>query len=594
MVHRPERRAHARIDPKHPKKEVGGIRYVPTGIPGFDEITGGGLPAGRITVVLGGAGGGKTIFGVQALVAGARDFGEPGVFVSFEESAQQVFENTASFAWGIDRLRGKGIDVVDARLPQSVIQGGEFDLLGLLAILGQKVKAIGAKRIVLDGLDVLLANLGDPLLVRREVFRLREWLQDGHLTAIITAKADAADVRLSPEYDFLQFMADCVVKVQHRVANGTALRFIRVAKCRGGPHSANEFPFTIGPAGIEVGAGAATEMVHPASKVRVSTGVDRLDAMLGGGYYRGSSTLITGSPGTAKTTLSAAFAEAASRRKDRTLFVSFDEAPAQIVRNMDSVGIRLGAHVQSGVLRMHSLRSQAASPEAHAAKIRQLLREHRAVNLVVDPISALGPAGDDNVAQRAAIEVLDLAKTQGITSIYTSLLGNKAVDAEETIIGISTIADTWMHVTYVNQGGERNRALTVIKSRGTNQSNQIRELVLSQNGNTLADVYSAGGEVLMGTLRWERENHERRKRDVAARDADLRRKEAELTVAESKARAQAALGAQAVDEAILERVNTERREVTTVTATEGVELLRRRGADDVRTSPRRMARKPLR
>jgi circadian clock protein KaiC len=243
---------------------------------------------------------------------------------------------------------------------------------------------------------------------------------------------------------------------------------------------------------------------------------------------------------------------------------------------------------------MHSLRSQAASPEAHAAKIRQLLREHRSVNLVVDPLSALGPAGDENVAQRAAIEVLDLAKTQGITSIYTALLGNKAVDAEETLIGISTIADTWMHVTYVNQGGERNRALTVIKSRGTNQSNQMRELVLSKNGVTLADVYSAGGEVLMGTLRWERENHERRRRDVAARDADLRRKEAELTVAESKARTQAALGAEAVDEAILERVNTERAEMTTVTATEGVELLRRRGADRVRTSLGRTAGKRLR
>jgi circadian clock protein KaiC len=580
--HRPERIAHARIDSKRPQKGVGGIRYVPTGIAGFDEITGGGLPAGRITVVLGGAGGGKTIFGVQALIAGARDHGEPGIFVSFEESSSQVFENTASFTWGTDRLREKGIDVFDARLPQSVVQGGEFDLLGLLAVLGQKVKAIRAKRIVLDGIDVLLGNLGDIALVRREVFRLREWLEESGLTAIITAKAEAADVRVTPEYDFLQFMADCVVNVQHRVASGTALRFIRVSKCRGGPHSANEFPFTIGPAGIEIGAGSATEMVHPASTIRVSSGIDRLDAMLGGGYYRGSSTLITGSPGTAKTTIAAAFAEGASRRKERTLFVSFDEAPAQIIRNMDSVGISLAAHIQSGVLLMHSLRSQAASPEAHAAKIRQLLREHRAVNLVVDPLSALGPSGDESMAQRAAIEVLDFAKTQGITSIYTALLGNKAADTEETLIGISTIADTWMHVTYVNQGGERNRALTVIKSRGTNQSNQIRELVLSASGVTLADVYSAGGEVLMGTLRWERENQERRKRDVAGRDSDLRRKEAELTVAESKARAVAALGAQAVNEAILERVNAEREELTTATATEGVELLRRRGADRAR------------
>lgn len=572
-------------------KKQRGIEYVPTGIVGFDEITGGGLPAGRITVVLGGAGGGKTIFGAQTLAAGARHFGEPGVFVAFEESAEQILENTARFSWAIHRLRGKGIDVVDAHLPQSVVQGGEFDLLGLLAVLGQKVKAIGAKRIVLDGLDVLLAHLENPTLARREVFRLREWLDESRLTAIITAKASAADVGLSPEYDFLQFMADCVVKIQHRVAGGTALRFLRVAKCRGGPHSANEFPFTIGDAGIEVGAGAATAMEHPASNVRVSSGIDRLDAMLGGGgYYRGSSTLITGSPGTAKTTLGAAFAEAASRRKERTLLVSFDEAPAQIVRNMDSVGVRLGPHVHSGVLRMQSLRSRAASPEAHAAHVRQLLREHRARNLVVDPISALGLPGEDNAAQRAAIEILDLAKSQSITSVYTSLLGNKAALTEETPIGISTIADTWMHLSYVNQGGERNRALTIIKSRGTGHSNQVRELVLSDEGVTLADVYAAGGEVLMGTLRWERETQERRKRDQAVREADLRKKEVELSLAESRARAQAALSAQAVQEAALARVSAERAEASGRAAIDDAELLHRRGDDGLR-GPRRGKRR---
>jgi circadian clock protein KaiC len=567
-----------------------GIEYVPTGIIGFDEITGGGLPAGRITVVLGGAGGGKTIFGVQTLAAGAREFGEPGVFVAFEESADQVFENTARFTWAIGRLRGKSIDVLDAHLSQSVVQGGEFDLLGLLAVLGQKVKAIRAKRIVLDGLDVLLAHLENPMLARREVFRLREWLAESRLTAIITAKADAADVRLSREYEFLQFMADCVVKIQHRVVGGTALRFLRVAKCRGGPHSANEFPFTIGDAGIEVGAGAATEMAHPASTARVSSGVERLDAMLGGGYYRGSSTLITGAPGTAKTTLAAAFSETASRRKERALFVSFDEAPAQIVRNMESVGVRLGPHVQSGVLRMHSLRSRAASPEAHAAHIRQLLREHRARHLVVDPLSALGPAGEDNAAQRAAIEILDIAKSQSITAVCTSLLGNKAALSEETPIGVSTIADTWMHVSYVNQGGERNRALTIVKSRGTQHSNQVRELVLSKSGVTLADVYSAGGEVLMGTLRWERENQERRKREQAVREADLRKKEAELTLAETRARAQAALSAQAVQEAALERVSAEREEASGQTVVDDAELLRRRGADGLNGKSRAKAR----
>jgi circadian clock protein KaiC len=554
-------------------------KHVPTGIRGFDEITGGGLPAGRVTLVLGNAGGGKTIFATQALAAGAREFGEPGVFVAFEESASQVLENTASFTWAIDRLRGKTIDVLDAHLPQSVVQGGEFDLLGLLAVLGRKVKALRAKRIVLDGLDVLLAHLGDPLLARREVFRLREWLEESRLTAIITAKASAADVRPSPDYDFLQFMADCVVKLQHRVVGGTALRFIQVAKCRGGPHSANEIPFVIDQAGIEVGAGAALEMVHPAPAARVTSGIPRLDAMLRGGYYRGSSTLITGSPGTAKTTLAAAFAEAACRRRERTLFVSFDEAPAQILRNMESVGTRLAPHVESRALRMYSLRSRTVSPEAHVARIRQLLREHRARNIVVDPISALGPVAEENVAQRAAVELLDLAKSLGITGVYTSLLGNKAALSEETPIGISTIADTWMHVSYANQGGERNRALTIIKSRGTGHSNQVRELVLGDAGVSLADVYSAGGEVLMGTLRWEREVEERRQRDTAVREADRRKKEAELSLAETRARAQAALSAQAVQEAAVERATAEREEAARETARDDAELLRRRGAD---------------
>jgi circadian clock protein KaiC len=566
-----------------------GIVRLPTGITGFDEITRGGLPAGRITVVLGGPGSGKTIFGVQILALGAHKFGDSGILVAFEEGPEQVIENTACFDWRLDRLDGKSLNVIDARLPESVIQGGEFDLLGLLAVLGQRAKVMGAKRIVLDGLDVLLANLSDPAVKRREVFRLREWLQSNGMTAIVTAKVDKQDGGLSPEYAFLQFMADCVVTMHHRVVSGTALRFIRVPKCRGGGHSANEFPFTIGESGIEVGGGASTEMVHAAPTARVSSGIDRLDAMLGGGYYRGSSTLITGAPGTAKTTLAAAFADAACRRREPTMFVSFDESPAQIVRNVGSVGIRLDPHVRSGLLSMHSLRSRSASPEAHTAHIRNLLRLHRAKNLVVDPLSAFSFGIDAAVAQRAAVEVLDLAKSLGITSVYTSLLGNKAALSEETPIGVSTIADTWMHLTYVNQGGERNRALTVIKSRGTSHSNQIRELVLSGTGTTLADVYSAGGEVLMGTLRWEREETERRTREASKHEAALREKEAESAVAETRARAQAALSAQAVGEAVLARIRSEQKTSDTLAAKQSSELLRRRGADAHRTARARRA-----
>ncbi len=567
------------------------MRCVPTGIAGFDEITAGGLPARRVTLVLGGAGSGKTIFGMQALVSGARQFGEPGIFVAFEESAQQVFDNTASFGWNAAALVPKRLGVVDAQLSQSVVHGGDFDILGLLGILGAKAKAIGAKRVVFDGLDVLLANLEDSSHARREVFRLKEWLQDSQLTALITAKTEPNELRPTPDYEFLQFMADCVVTLEHRIIGGTALRFMRVAKYRGAAHSANELPFIIGPGAIEVAAMAGSELRHTVSRERVSSGVVRLDAMLGGGYYRGSSTLISGVPGTAKTTLAAAFARAASGRRERTVLVSFDEAPEQIVRNVESVGLALAPHIASGVLCLCSLRSRVASPESHVARIRALLQEHQAKNLVVDPISALAQAGSDTLAHEAALQIIDLAKSLGVTSVSTSLLGNNAAFSEETPTGISTVADTWIHLTYVNQGGERNRALTVIKSRGTSHSNQVRELILSKDGVTLADVYTADGEVLMGTLRWQKEDEGRRAQELGARDADLREHEAELALAETDARARVVAVERAVREAALDRLKAVRATAVSRAASQTLELKKRRGSDELKSTRAKKVRK---
>ncbi|HEY0467340.1 MAG TPA: ATPase domain-containing protein, partial [Polyangiaceae bacterium] len=411
---------------------------MPTGIAGFDEIADGGLPRGGVTVVLGGAGAGKTIFGIQVLANGARDDHEPGILVAFEESAERILANTASFVWGGQTLSQVGVHVLDAQLSQSVEQGGEFDLLGLLAILAAKAKQVGARRIVFDGLDVLLSYLGDAALIRREAFRLREWVYRNELTAILTAKAESADERLATDYDFLQFMADCVVTMHHRVVQGTALRFVRVAKYRGAAHSANEVPLTITGVGIEIAANTASELAYPASTERISSGVERLDAMLGGGYYRGSSVLITGVPGTAKTSLAAAFAEAAARRGERTLYVSFDEAPEQVVRNVSSIGIQFSPHVESGTLHLLSLRARTESPETHVARIRALLREVKPRNLVIDPLSALTPReGDVYTNSAAALQILDLAKSAGITIISTSLLGNSLPLAEQTPHNIS-------------------------------------------------------------------------------------------------------------------------------------------------------------
>ncbi len=528
---------------------------------------------------MGGAGNGKTIFGLQSLAAGARLRGEPGLFVTFEESAESVIENVAGFDWQVDRLiREKRLVVLDARLRESVVVDGEFDLLGLLAIIGAKAKAIHAKRIVLDGIDVLLSYLGNSERARREVFRMKDWLETSGLTTILTAKDNANPSAAAQEYDYLQFMADCVVTLQHRVVGSTAYRFLRVTKYRGAAHSANELPFSIGKSGIEVAQGLRNDLSHPPSHKRLSTGIERLDAMLKGGYFQGSCTLITGAPGTSKTTLSAAFAAAASKRKERTLFISFDEAPEQIVRNVGSVGIRLSPYVEAGLLLIRSLRSRAASPEAHVAQIRSLLREHRADNLVIDPISALGDSAEDAAAP-AAIQIIDLAKSLGVTSMTTSLLGTGPVVMEKSPIGISTIADTWIHLTYVDNGGERNRALTIIKSRGTGHANQLRELILSDEGVTLADVYTADGKVLMGTLRWQEEVAQERTQNAERLTATLREKEAELALAETVARAQTIASEQAVREIALERVQALGRETASQATARTLEIRRRRGAD---------------
>lgn len=556
-----------------------GPRRLPSGVDGFDSISGGGLARGGVTIVLGGAGAGKTIFGMQALAHNAQRDGVRGMLVAFEESAEKIIANAATFAWGGFAQPGGGVEVIDARLSQLVEQGGEFDLVGFLAVIGAKAKANDAKLIVFDGFDVLLGFLRDPMLIRREIFRLRDWVHASDLTAIVTAKADAADAFTDSDYDFLQFMADCVVKLHHRVSHGTALRFIRVAKYRGSSHSANEFPFTITTRGIEIATSTGSDVVRAASTERCGTGVERLDAMLCGGYYRGSSVLITGAPGTAKTSLSAAFAHAAVQRGERTLYISFDELAPQIIRNVASIGIDLAPHVAAGTLVIHSLRGRAENPEAQVSRMRALLRDVAPQNFVVDPLSALEQRGCEEYAEAAALRLLDFARSAGITILSTSLLGNSLPLTEQTPLNISTIADTWIHVSYVNQGGERNRALTIVKSRGTGHSNQVRELILSDTGITLADVFTAGGEVLMGTLRWEKENEARRVRNAAATSTKLEEQKAALALAETTARLETLERTRAIQQAELAQLRSVAATDAAHEALDAEELRHRRQAD---------------
>jgi len=508
---------------------------IATGIPGFDELSHGGLPRNRTTLLRGGPGSGKTVFALQSIVNAARRRQEPGIFVAFEESTRQIVANAASFDWRLSALAKNQLFFLDAKLSPEVVQSGEFDLSGMLAILKAKKEEIGARWIVFDGIDVLLTLLQNPIAEMREIYRIRDWLTDNEVNAaIITAKIDG-DGSAVVNYGFMQFMVDCVIRFERRIEHGVALHRLQITKYRGSDFVAGEFPVSFGPAGMEVDAPEPAEIRQVASSERISAGFERLDTMLGGGLFRGSSTLITGVPGTSKTTLAGKFVEAACRRGERTLFVSFDESADRIARNLTSVGIKLKPCIKTGLLRMYSGRTETIGAEDQLVKLKALIREHRPRCMVIDPISAIAKSGGLAAARAVANRFIYLAKDEKITVMVTAINEGDEPETEATNLQISTIADTWIHLSYLIRSGERNRALTIIKSRGTWHSNQVRELVLSDVGPMLADVYTAGGEVLMGTLRWEKEDEERTKK--LQRRAEFDHKRGELQVAEADTRA---------------------------------------------------------
>jgi circadian clock protein KaiC len=510
-------------------------RKLPTGISGFDEITDGGLPEARTTLVMGGAGCGKTIFALQTLVNGTHRSKSAGIFVAFEESSRQIVTNAATFGWDLPALEKKKLFFLDARLSPDIVKAGEFDLAGMLHVLETKALEMKAKWIVFDGIDVLLTLLDDAALERREVYRIRDWLARTGLTGIITQKiGNGVD---DHRYSFLQFMVDCVVVLRHQVTNGSAFRNLRVMKYRGSGFLGDEFPITLTSDGIQLTHRGPRELRYEVSSQRVSSGLPRLDHMLQGGYHRGSNVLLSGAPGTAKSTLSGLFAVAACKRGERTLYVSFDEGANQIVRNLKSVSIHLGPHLKSGLLRMYSTRTRGPNVEDQFAALRDLVRLHKPRCLVIDPLSALSTKIAHIASADAAQQFLDFLKSELITVVNTSLMDGLKTD-EATATGISTIADTWIHLSYVVQDGERNRALTIVKSRGTGHSNQVRELTLSDSGVTLTDVFVAQGKVLMGVARWEWEQAARAEAKQNKVASDLKRLQLHLSQAEAVARLQ--------------------------------------------------------
>ena len=539
----------------------------PTGIAGFDEMTGGGVPRGRTTLVVGGPGSGKTIFALQFLVHGAQALRkEPGIFVAFEETAKRIVANAEGFGWKLGELRRKKLSFLDAQPMPDLVHSGDFDLSGMLAALEAQVKETGARRIVFDAIDVVLALLPDPAAKRREIYRLHQWLLVRELTGLITAKADSDETSSLSQQPFrsMLFMVDCAVMLNHVVVLGVSHRTLRVQKYRGSAFDEDESPFVIGESGFEVAVARALGRADAkVTDERVSSGVKRLDTMLGGGYYRGASVLITGLSGTAKTTLSGTFAEAACRRGERTMFVSFDSDGTEVIRNLASVGIRLDRYVRSGLLRMISARTVGGSGEMYLVRIKALAKEHRSRCLVIDPVSTWAKSGRDLAVHGVAERLIDWSKAEGMTLVCTRLLDEMPNRGQgDSRLQISTLADTWIHLNYLVQGGERNRSLSIIKSRGTAHSNQVRELILSDEGVTLADTYTAGGEVLMGRLRWEKEGTERAANEATEVARKLKRVRLDAEEAELEVRVkslQTELVAKQVEKALLVR-STESRE----------------------------------
>src|ERR1700722_17625723 len=465
-----------------------------TGIEGFDELTHGGLPRGSATLILGGPGSGKTVFGLQTLTNGANRFGENGIFVGFEETSRTLIANAASFGWSLAELENHKLFFMDARPGVDTVSVGDFDLSGTLKILAAKAEEMKARRIVFDSLDVLLRLLPGPEERRREIDRLHDWLKDNELTAVITAKMEWSEKTLPFEDDamqYLPFVVSCVVALTQKVEEDFSQRRVRIIKYRGSSYSENATALIIGPQGIEVAAADEPVLDLPLTE-KVSTGIQQLDEMLYGGIWRGSTTMITGAPGTAKTTISGAFAEAAAQRGERTLYVAFDEIGQEIVRNLASVNIHLGEHLKNGILQVHSAYMGSGSAEQHLHRIKAMVQRQRATCLIIDPFTVFSNGRSSASTQAIAARLARWVKGEGITFVCTSL-----PILDETLSQVTNVADTWIHLDMFD-GGERNRGLTIRKARGTNHSNQVRELSLTSSGLSITPPYTAEGTVLMG------------------------------------------------------------------------------------------------
>jgi len=506
----------------------GSLPKAATHISGLDEITGGGLPLGRTTLVTGTAGCGKTLFGMEFLVQGAIQQDEPGVFVSFEESTDDLDQNVRSLGFDLTDLVARNLLVLEHVYTErsEIEETGDFDLEGLFIRLGYAIDSIGAKRVVLDTIEVLFAGLPNPMILRAELRRLFRWLADKGVTSIVTAERGDG---LLTRHGLEEYVSDCVILLDHRVVEQMTTRRLRIVKYRGSLHGTNEYPFLIDENGISILPITSLGLDHTAPTERISSGIPRLDMMLGGqGYYRGSSILISGTAGAGKSSMAAHFVNAAVTRGERCLYFAFEESERQIVRNMRSIGFELDLWIQRGLLQVHSARPNLHGLEMHLVMMHKLIKEYQPQVVVIDPITNLTTIGTQSEVKAALIRLIDFLKTQEITALFTSLTADQT-QLEQTEVGISSLMDAWILLQMIESNGERNRGLYILKARGIDHSNQIREFHLTAKGIQLIDVYLGSEGVLTGTARLAQEAKERnviltRQQEIARKQRELARK----------------------------------------------------------------------
>ncbi|WP_395744825.1 circadian clock protein KaiC [Prosthecobacter sp.] len=526
------------------------LAKTPTGIQGLDEITEGGLPSGRPTLICGGAGCGKTLLALEFLARGAIEFREPGVCMMFEESAAELTANLRSLGFDLDKLVKQKKIVLDyVYLERSEFEEtGEYNLDGLFIRLQHAIDALGAKRVVLDTIEALFAGLPNHAVLRAELRRLFRWLKDRGVTAVVTG--ERGDSTLT-RYGLEEYVADCVIVLDHRVEAQISTRRLRVLKYRGTTHGMNEYPFIIAAHGLSVLPITSLRLDHEVSTQRISTGIARLDEMLGGkGVYRGSSVLVSGSPGTGKSSIAARFAEAACQRGERALLFAYEESAPQIMRNMRSIGIDLETWVKKGLLQIHSARPTLQGLEQHLVTMHDLVSTFRPAFVAVDPISNLTFEVEEAEVKSTLMRLIDFLKQRQVTAIFTSLTSEGATAREDSQVGVSSLMDVWLLLRNNEINGEHNRTLYVLKARGMSHSNQVREFVLSDKGIDLLDVCLLEDRVLTGSARAAQEahsaasrdlraqNHQRRLRQLASKrravEAEIARLQAEVDVEEEE------------------------------------------------------------